>query len=29
MIQSITNPSQVNSFKIDELEQDFICFVDY
>lgn len=29
MIQSITNPSQVNSFKIDEQEMDFICFVDY
>lgn len=29
MIQSITNPNQVSSFKIDEQEMDFLCFVDY
>ena len=29
MIQSITNPHQVSSFKIDEQEMDFLCFVDY
>ena len=31
MIQSITNPNQVNSFKIDDagMEMDFLCFVDY
>ena len=31
MIQSVTNPNQVNSFKIDDagMEMDFLCFVDY
>ena len=29
MIQSITNPNQVSSFKIDDQDMDFLCFVDY
>jgi hypothetical protein len=29
MIQSMTNPNQVNSFKLDEQNVDFICFADY
>ena len=29
MIQSLTNPTQVNSFRLDEQDLEFLCFVDY
>jgi len=29
MIQSITKPNEVASFKLDEQKMEFICFADY